>query len=264
MKQYRALLQRILDEGTQRGDRTGTGTLSIFGHQMVFDLQEGFPAVTSKRLYYGMVVDELLWFLSGSQNVNDLPERTQKIWRDFEKNDKGYLGPIYGKQWRSWHAGGGVFVDQIAAVIKSLRDDPNSRRHIVSAWNVGELPYMALPPCHLLFQFYVDGHKLDCQLYQRSADTFLGVPFNIASYATLTHMIAQQVGLVPGRFIHTIGDAHIYLNHVDQVELLLSREPRELPTLSLAPRHSIDAYIDDDLWLVNYNPHPAISAPLSV
>jgi thymidylate synthase len=264
MRQYLDLLTRVLDEGTTKSDRTGTGTLSVFGHQMRFDLAEGFPAVTTKRLHMRSVTGELLWFLRGATNVGWLQERGISIWDEWA-DEAGELGPVYGHQWRSWPTPDGRSVDQIAAVVEQIRTNPDSRRHIVSAWNVGDLEAMALPPCHALFQFYVADGRLSCQLYQRSGDVFLGVPFNIASYAMLTMMVAQVCDLEPGDFVHTLGDAHLYLNHLDQARLQLTREPRPLPRLQLNPaRRSIDAFDLADLELVGYDPHPGIKAPIAV
>ncbi|HEX8971333.1 thymidylate synthase [Oryzihumus sp.] len=264
MRQYLDLLDHVLTHGTPKGDRTGTGTLSVFGHQMRFDLSEGFPAVTTKRLHLKSVVGELLWFLRGSTNVRWLQEQGVSIWDEWA-DDQGELGPVYGYQWRSWPTPDGRHVDQVAAVIESIRTNPDSRRHIVSAWNVSDLEQMALPPCHTLFQFYVADGRLSCQLYQRSGDIFLGVPFNIASYALLTHMVAQVCELEVGDFVHTLGDAHLYTNHVDQAREQLSREPRALPTLRLNPdRKGIDEFEMGDVELVGYDPHPAIKAPIAV
>lgn len=264
MKQYLELMQRVLDEGVTKTDRTGTGTISVFGHQMRFDLAEGFPLLTTKKLHTRSIFGELLWFLRGSTNVAWLHENNISIWDEWAGPD-GELGPIYGYQWRSWPTPDGGHVDQIKAVIESIRTNPDSRRHIVSAWNVGQLSEMALPPCHAFFQFYVADGKLSCQLYQRSADVFLGVPFNIASYALLTHLIAQLTGLEVGEFVHTLGDTHLYLNHLDQARLQLTREPRPLPRLVLNPAISdIDAIELNDIEVVGYDPHPGIKAPISV
>ncbi len=264
MRQYLDLLETVLREGVRKDDRTGTGTLSIFGHQLRFDLSAGFPAVTTKKLHLRSVVGELIWFLQGSTNVRWLQERGISIWDEWADAD-GELGPVYGHQWRSWPAPDGRHIDQIAAVVNSIRTNPDSRRHIVSAWNVAEVEQMALPPCHTMFQFYVADGRLSCQLYQRSADVFLGVPFNIASYALLTHFVAQVCGLRPGDFVHTFGDAHLYLNHVEQARLQLSREPRPLPRLRLNPaRHEIDEFEIDDVELDSYHPHPSIKAPIAV
>ena len=264
MQQYLDLLDRILQGGHRKSDRTGTGTLSIFGHQMRFDLADGFPVVTTKKLHMRSVIVQLLWFLSGSTNVHWLQERGVTIWDEWADAD-GDLGPVYGHQWRSWPAPDGRHIDQIAAVIESIRTKPDSRRHIVSAWNVAEVADMALPPCHTLFQFYVADGRLSCQLYQRSADVFLGVPFNIASYALLTMMVAKVTGLEPGEFVHTFGDAHLYLNHLDQARLQLSRTPRALPRMELADGvRDIDGFVYDDFTLTGYDPYPAIKAPIAV
>ncbi|MEI2713441.1 MAG: thymidylate synthase [Nocardioides sp.] len=264
MRAYLDLLQRILDEGTEKSDRTGTGTLSVFGHQMRFDLTEGFPLVTTKKVHTRSVIGELIWFLRGDTNVTWLQERGITIWDEWA-DENGDLGPVYGSQWRSWPTPDGRHVDQIARVIESIRTNPDSRRHIVSAWNVAEVDDMALPPCHTLFQFYVADGGLSCQLYQRSADTFLGVPFNIASYALLTHMVAQVTGLQAREFVHTLGDAHLYLNHVDQAREQLSREPRPLPRLVLDPSvTAIDGFDLEHVLIQDYDPHPAIKAPIAI
>jgi thymidylate synthase len=264
MKQYLDLLSHVMTHGIEKRDRTGTGTLSTFGYQMRFDLSERFPLMTTKKLHLKSIIYELLWFLSGSTNVGYLQENGVRIWNEWADAD-GNLGPVYGSQWRSWTAGGGRTVDQISAVVTSLKENPDSRRHIVSAWNVGELEKMALPPCHILFQFYVAGDRLSCQLYQRSADIFLGVPFNIASYSLLTMMMAQVTGYRPGEFIHTLGDAHIYLNHTDQVRLQLTREPRPLPVMTLESGvRDILSFRYEDFTLTGYDPHPAIKGEISV
>ncbi len=264
MQQYLDLLQRILDEGVERPDRTGTGTISVFGHQMRFDLRDGFPLVTTKKVHTRSVFGELIWFLRGDTNVRWLQERGITIWDEWA-DENGDLGPIYGHQWRSWTAPNGQTIDQLKQVIEQLKRSPDSRRHIVSAWNVADLPSMALAPCHCLFQFYVAEGRLSCQLYQRSCDTFLGVPFNIASYALLTHMVAQVVGLEVGDFVWVGGDTHLYLNHLDQARLQLAREPRALPQLVLNPEvGEIDEFELEDIQLLNYDPHPGIRAPISV
>ena len=273
MQQYLDLLRRILDEGVEKSDRTGTGTLSVFGHQMRFDLTAGFPALTTKKLHLRSVVGELLWFLRGDTNVRWLQERRITIWDEWADED-GELGPVYGHQWRSWPAPDGRTIDQIDRLVTGLRTAPDSRRHIVSAWNVAEVDDMALPPCHTLFQFYVapaapdDEDRrgwLSCQLYQRSADVFLGVPFNIASYALLTMMIAQVCGLQPGEFVHTTGDTHIYVNHFEQVATQLSREPRALPKMKINPDvKDIFDFKYEDFELVDYDPYPRIPAPVAV
>jgi thymidylate synthase len=264
MQPYLDLLQRILDEGVERPDRTGTGTLSVFGHQMRFDLDAGFPALTTKKLHLRSIVYELLWFLRGDTNTSFLNDNGVRIWDEWA-DENGDLGPVYGSQWRSWPTADGDSIDQISGVVDQIRAHPESRRHLVSAWNVGELENMALPPCHALFQFYVARGRLSCQLYQRSADVFLGVPFNIASYALLTMMIAQVCELEPGEFVHTFGDAHLYLNHLEQTRLQLQREPRHLPTMKINPRvKSILDFKYEDFELVDYNPHPHIKAPISV
>lgn len=264
MRQYLDLLQHVLDEGVERGDRTGTGTLSVFGYQMRFRLADGFPLVTTKKLHTKSIIHELLWFLSGDTNVRYLQENGVRIWNEWA-DEQGDLGPVYGYQWRHWQGADGGEVDQIQEVLRSIREKPSSRRHIVSAWNVGDLERMALPPCHLLFQFYVAEGKLSCQLYQRSADIFLGVPFNIASYALLLMMMAQVTGLEPGDFVHTLGDAHLYLNHIEQAKLQLSREPRPLPTMTLNPDiDDLFAFRYEDFELSGYDPHPHIKAPIAV
>jgi thymidylate synthase len=264
MQQYLTLLQHVLDNGAKKEDRTGTGTISTFGYQMRFDLQKGFPLVTTKKIHLKSVIHELLWFLKGDTNVKYLQENNVRIWNEWA-DENGDLGHIYGYQWRSWPTPEGDHIDQIAGVIDSIKNKPYSRRHIVSAWNAGDLKNMALPPCHILFQFYVRDGKLSCQLYQRSADLFLGVPFNIASYALLTLMVAQVTDLQPGEFIHTFGDAHIYLNHLEQVKLQLQREPRELPVMKINPdKKDIFSFDYEDFTLENYNPHPHIKGKVSV
>lgn len=264
MRQYKELLKRVLDEGVQKEDRTGTGTISVFGHQMRFDLQDGFPLLTTKKLHLKSIIHELLWFIKGSTNVKYLQDNGVRIWNEWARED-GELGPVYGYQWRSWPDYKGGHIDQLQQVIDSIQSNPNSRRHIVSAWNVGQLDDMELPPCHILFQFYVAEGKLSCQLYQRSADIFLGVPFNIASYALLTMMVAQVTNLEPGDFVHTLGDAHIYLNHIDQVKLQLTRAPRHLPTMTINPDvKRINDFKYDDFVLSNYDPHPHIKGEISV
>jgi thymidylate synthase len=264
MKQYQDLMRHVLANGTHKSDRTGTGTTSVFGHQMRFDLQQGFPVVTTKKLHLKSIIIELLWFLQGSTNNNWLKERGVSIWDEWAKED-GELGPIYGYQWRSWPAPNGEHVDQISQLMDQIKNNPDSRRLIVSAWNVAEIPRMALPPCHAFFQFYVADGKLSCQLYQRSADIFLGVPFNIASYALLTHMIAQQTGLTPGEFIWTGGDCHLYTNHMEQVKLQLSREPLTLPQLAIRRQPgSIFEYEYEDFELVGYQHHDPIKAPVAI
>lgn len=264
MQQYLNLLQHILDNGVQKSDRTGTGTISCFGYQMRFDLQKGFPLVTTKKLHLKSIIHELLWFLKGETNIAYLNENGVSIWDEWA-DENGELGPVYGKQWRSWEGANGEAVDQISDLIIQIKKNPDSRRLIVSAWNVAELPRMSLMPCHALFQFYVADGKLSCQLYQRSADVFLGVPFNIASYALLTMMIAQVCDLQPGEFIHTFGDIHIYNNHMEQVNLQLSRKPFPLPTMKLNPSvKSIFDFRYEDFTLENYQFHPAIKAPVAV
>ena len=264
MKQYLDLLDHALANGVKKMDRTGTGTISIFGYQMRFDLSDGFPLLTTKKLHIKSILYELLWFLQGGTNVKYLNEHGVAIWNEWA-DVNGNLGPVYGYQWRSWPAADGQYIDQISNVIESIKENPNSRRHIVSAWNVGELDKMALAPCHVFFQFYVAEGRLSCQMYQRSADIFLGVPFNIASYAYLLHMMAQVTGLQPGEFIHTLGDAHIYLNHVEQVMLQLTREPRPLPNLKINPDvKSIFDFKFEDFVVENYDPHPHIKGEISV
>lgn len=260
---YEDLLALVLDTGTPKADRTGTGTRSVFGHQMRFDLSEGFPLVTTKRVHLRSVVGELLWFLRGDSNVSWLQEHGVRIWDEWADAD-GELGPVYGVQWRSWPTPDGGTVDQLAQLLENLRRDPDSRRHVVSAWNVADIPSMALAPCHAFFQFHVADGRLSCQLYQRSADLFLGVPFNIASYALLTHMVAQQVGLEPGDFIWTGGDCHVYDNHVEQVREQLTREPYPFPTLRLRRAESLFDYSFDDVVVEDYQHHPAIKAPVAV
>ncbi len=264
MRVYLDLLRRILDEGVKSTDRTGVGTLSIFGHQMRFRLDQGFPLLTTKKLHVRSIITELLWFLRGDTNVRWLQERGVTIWDEWA-DENGDLGPIYGAQWRRWRTADGREIDQIAWVVEELKRNPDSRRLIVSGWNVGEIERMALPPCHCLFQFYARNGRLSCQLYQRSADVFLGVPFNIASYALLTMMVAQVTGLEPGEFIHTLGDAHLYLNHLDQARLQLTREPRPLPRMWINPEvRDIFAFRYDDFRLEGYDPHPHIPAPVAV
>lgn len=264
MKQYLDLLETILEDGVDRDDRTGVGTRSLFGYQFRCDLQKGFPLLTTKRVFFRGVVLELLWFLKGSTNVRELQERNVHIWDEWA-DENGELGPVYGHQWIHWPDGNGGEINQIKNVIKSIREDPYSRRLIVSAWNVADIDKMKLPPCHALYQFFVANGRLSCQLYQRSADVFLGVPFNIASYALLTHMIAQVTDLKPGEFVHTFGDVHLYNNHVEQAQRQLEREPRELPTLSLNPEiEDIFAFKYEDITLKNYNPLKGIAAPIAV
>jgi len=264
MKQYLDLLQHVLDKGIRKTDRTGTGTLSVFGYQMRFDLTDSFPLLTTKKLHLRSIIYELLWFLKGSTNIRFLHENKVTIWDEWARAD-GELGPVYGSQWRSWPRPDGSAIDQIAGVIHSIKSDPDSRRHIVSAWNVGELEKMALPPCHLLFQFYVANGTLSCQMYQRSCDIFIGIPFNIASYSLLTMMMAQVTGLKPGEFIHTLGDAHIYLNHIDQVKLQLSRIPFPPPVMRLNQDiQSIDDFKYEDFQLLNYQSHPHIKGAIAV
>ncbi|SNS68920.1 thymidylate synthase [Ekhidna lutea] len=264
MQQYLNLMQHILDNGTQKGDRTGTGTKSVFGYQMRFDLSEGFPCVTTKKLHLRSIIHELLWFLQGDQNIKYLKENGVRIWDEWA-DEEGNLGPVYGVQWRSWETPDGRKIDQIKNLIHNIKTNPNSRRHIVSAWNVADVDNMALPPCHTLFQFYVADGKLSCQLYQRSADVFLGVPFNIASYALFTMMIAQVCDLQPGDFVHTFGDAHLYSNHMEQAHLQLTREPRELPTMKINPGvKDIFGFKYEDFELMNYDPHPHIKGAVAV
>jgi thymidylate synthase len=263
VQQYLDLLDHVMTHGTDKSDRTGTGTRSVFGYQMRFDLSEGFPVLTTKKLHLKSIIGELLWFLRGDSNVRWLQERGITIWDEWA-DENGDLGPVYGYQWRSWPTPDGGHVDQIAKVIESIRTNPDSRRHVVSAWNVADVDSMALPPCHTMFQFYVANGRLSCQLYQRSADIFLGVPFNIASYALLTLMVAQVCDLEPGDFVHTLGDAHLYSNHVEQARLQLSREPFPLPTMRITPRAAIDDYDLEDFELVGYESHPSIKAPIAV
>ena len=264
MRQYLDLLNRIFDEGVEKGDRTGTGTTSVFGHQLRFDLAEGFPLLTTKKLHLRSIIHELLWFLQGDTNTAYLKENGVGIWDEWA-DEEGNLGPVYGHQWRSWVTPDGGTIDQVSQLIEQIRETPDSRRLIVSAWNVGELESMALPPCHLLYQFYVAEGKLSCQLYQRSADVFLGVPFNIASYSLLLLMVAQVTGLEPGDFVHTFGDVHLYSNHIEQARLQLSREPRELPGMKLNSEiDDIFAFRFEDFQLEDYDPHPHIKAPVAV
>jgi thymidylate synthase len=264
MQQYLDLCRHILDNGVKKTDRTGTGTISVFGYQMRFNLQHGFPLVTTKKLHLRSIIHELLWFLKGETNIKYLKENGVSIWDDWA-DENGDLGPVYGSQWRSWPDKNGEGIDQIAKVMHQLKTKPDSRRHIVSAWNPAEVDEMALPPCHAMFQFYVADGKLSCQLYQRSCDTFLGLPFNIASYALLTHMVAQQLDLEPGDFVWTGGDVHLYLNHLDQVKLQLSRQPFPLPILNIKRKpNSIFDYTFDDFEILNYQTHPGIKAPIAV
>ncbi|MFM9009018.1 MAG: thymidylate synthase [Bacteroidota bacterium] len=264
MKQYHDLMRHVLEHGVRKEDRTGTGTISVFGYQFRCALSEGFPLLTTKKLHTRSIVHELLWFLKGETNIAYLRENGVSIWDEWA-DANGELGPVYGKQWRSWPTPDGRHIDQISNLIQQIKTNPDSRRLIVSAWNVGEIERMALPPCHLLFQFYVADGKLSCQLYQRSADLFLGVPFNIASYALLTHMIAQVCGLQPGDFVHTLGDVHIYTNHMEQVQLQLSRDPRPLPKLQLNPEvKNLFDFRFEDIRITDYDPHPAIKAPVAV
>ena len=264
MKQYLDLMQKVLNEGQKKSDRTGTGTLSIFGHQMEFDLSDGFPLVTTKKVHLKSIVHELIWFLQGSTNISYLKENGVSIWDEWA-DEKGDLGPVYGAQWRSWPDGNNGTIDQIQNLIQGIKTNPDSRRHIVSAWNPALVDEMALPPCHSLFQFYVANEELSCQLYQRSADIFLGVPFNIASYALLTHMVAHVCNLKAGKFVHTLGDAHLYLNHLDQAKLQLSRDTKILPQLKLNSEvKNIFDFKFEDIEIVNYESHPSISAPIAV
>jgi thymidylate synthase len=264
MRQYLDLLDRIFDEGVEKGDRTGTGTISVFGHQMRFDLARGFPLLTTKKLHLRSIIHELLWFLQGDTNTAYLKENGVGIWDEWA-DEAGNLGPVYGHQWRSWGTPDGGTIDQVSQVIEQIRKTPDSRRLIVSAWNVGELESMALPPCHLLYQFYVAEGKLSCQLYQRSADVFLGVPFNIASYSLLLLMVAQVAGLEPGEFVHTFGDVHLYSNHMEQAKLQLSREPRGLPAMKLNSEvEDVFSFRFEDFELEDYDPHPHIKAPVAV
>ncbi|WP_409251098.1 thymidylate synthase [Bacillus sp. SCS-153A] len=264
MKQYLELCKHVLENGTEKGDRTGTGTISTFGYQMRFDLSKGFPMLTTKKLHLKSIIHELLWFLNGDTNVKYLQDNGVRIWNEWA-DETGDLGPVYGKQWRSWEGAGGETIDQITELIENIKKNPDSRRLIVNAWNVGEIDKMALPPCHCLFQFYVADGKLSCQLYQRSADVFLGVPFNIASYALLTMMIANVCDLEPGEFVHTFGDVHIYQNHLEQVKLQLSREPRSLPSIRINKDvKDIFSYSYEDFTLEDYDPHPHIKGVVSV
>ena len=264
MKQYLDLMQKVLNEGQKKSDRTGTGTLSIFGHQMEFDLSDGFPLVTTKKVHLKSIVHELIWFLQGSTNISYLKENGVSIWDEWA-DEKGDLGPVYGAQWRSWPDGNNGTIDQIQNLIQGIKTNPDSRRHIVSAWNPALVDEMALPPCHSLFQFYVANEELSCQLYQRSADIFLGVPFNIASYALLTHMVAHVCNLKAGKFVHTFGDAHLYLNHLDQAKLQLSRDTKTLPQLKLNSEvKNIFNFKFEDIEIINYESHPSISAPIAV
>ena len=262
MQEYLDLLKKVKESGKPKGDRTGTGTLSIFGHQMRFDLQDSFPLLTTKKIHFKSVAYELLWFLKGDTNIKYLKDNDVSIWDEWA-DENGDLGPVYGKQWRDWKGANG-FHDQISNVIDQIKNNPNSRRHIVSAWNVAEIPSMALAPCHILFQFYVQEGKLSCQLYQRSADIFLGVPFNIASYALLTHMIANVCDLEVGDFVHTLGDAHLYNNHLTQADVQLTRSPLQPPQIKVAKKNSIDKYVFEDFEIIGYEHHPHISAPVAI
>lgn len=264
MKQYLGLLDHVLKNGTKKSDRTGTGALSIFGYQMRFDLGKGFPLLTTKKLHLKSIIHELLWFISGDTNIKYLVDNGVRIWNEWADSE-GNLGPVYGYQWRSWPAADGRKIDQLLNVIRAIKDTPDSRRHVVSAWNTGDIDNMALPPCHILFQFYVASGRLSCQLYQRSCDIFLGVPFNIASYSLLTMMVSKVTGLLPGEFIHTLGDAHIYLNHIEQVKLQLTRQPLDLPVMTLNPEvKDIEKFCFEDFKLSGYNAHPHIRGEISV
>lgn len=264
MHQYQALMTRILEEGTEKSDRTGTGTMSVFGHQMRFNLEEGFPCITTKKLHLRSIIHELLWFLKGDTNIQYLKDNNVRIWDEWA-DENGDLGPVYGKQWRSWETTDGRIIDQMANVIEQIKTNPDSRRLLVIAFNPGDVEKMALPPCHAFFQFYVANGKLSCQLYQRSADVFLGVPFNIASYALLTMMVAQVTGLKAHEFIHTLGDAHLYMNHLDQAKLQLTREPKPLPKMKMNPDiKNIFDFTYEDFELIDYDPHPHIKAEVSV
>ena len=262
MQQYLDLLKKVRTEGSHKGDRTGTGTLSIFGYQMRFNLQESFPLITTKKVHFKSVAFELLWFLRGETNIKFLKENSVRIWDEWA-DDNGDLGPVYGKQWRNWESNGKSY-DQILEVIEQIKSNPDSRRHIVSAWNVGDIPSMALAPCHNMFQFYVQNNKLSCQLYQRSADIFLGVPFNIASYALLTHMVAEVCNLEVGDFVHTFGDVHLYTNHLEQADEQLTRKPLSPPQIKVARKQNIDEYVYEDFELIGYEHHPHIAAPVAV
>ena len=263
MKEYIKLINHVLENGIEKNDRTGTGTLSVFGYQSRYNIENSFPLVTTKKIHLKSVIFELLWFLKGSTNIKYLKDNNVKIWDEWADRN-GELGPVYGSQWRSWQTKNGETIDQISELINNLKNNPYSRRHIVSAWNVGEINDMALPPCHSLFQFFVVNNKLSCQLYQRSADIFLGIPFNIASYALLTMMIAQVCNLECGEFIHTLGDAHIYLNHINQARLQITREPKDSPIMKINKRTNIFDFVYEDFEIVNYDPHPHIKAPISV
>jgi len=264
MQQYLNLVEHILEHGIKKSDRTGTGTISVFGYQMRFDLSTGYPLMTTKKLHLKSIIHELIWFLNGETNIKYLQDHGVRIWNEWA-DESGELGPVYGAQWRSWKTADGSSIDQIAGLIQSIQHNPHSRRHIVSAWNVAEIEKMALPPCHLLFQFYVADGRLSCQLYQRSADVFLGVPFNIASYALLTMMVAQVCRLEPGEFVHTLGDAHLYLNHLEQARLQITRQPYPLPQIKINPAvKDIFSFQFDDFELINYQSHPHIKAPISV